>query len=60
MVGLFKCVAGGLLCVVPVPFVQTVGTGLILNGINDCINAMSERFETHAIQRKKEEKIKID
>jgi hypothetical protein len=40
--------------------VQTVGTGLILNGINDCINATSERFEAHAIQRKKEEKIKID
>ena len=60
VVGLFKCMAGGLLCVVPTPFAQTVGTGLILNGISDCINATSERFEIHAMQRKKEEKIKID
>lgn len=36
--GLIKCLGGGLLCIIPLPATQAIGAGLILNGINDCVD----------------------
>lgn len=36
--GIVKCLGGSLLCLIPFPAAQAVGAGLVLNGINDCID----------------------
>lgn len=36
-IGFCKALAGGLLCIIPSGITQTLGTGLILSGINDMI-----------------------
>ena len=43
--GFLKCIARGLLCIIPVSPVQAVGAGLALNGLNDCIDAAREQGE---------------
>lgn len=40
--GLVKCLAGGLMCVIPVPVVQAAGVGLVTTGISDCIDGARE------------------
>ncbi len=36
-IGFCKALAGGLLCIIPSGITQTLGTGLILSGVNDMI-----------------------
>ena len=36
--GFLKCIAGGLLVLVPYPPAKAVGAGLIINGLNDCLD----------------------
>ncbi len=55
--GLLKCIAGGLICIIPIPAVQAVGAGLILNGINDCIDSAREQGdENEQIQKMEEQR----
>jgi hypothetical protein len=50
--GLLKCLAGALICIIPVPVIQAVGAGLVLNGINDCIDdAREQGDENEKIQK---------
>lgn len=57
--GFLKCVAGGLICIIPVPVVQAVGGGLILNGINDIIdNAREEGDENERLRNLDEQRRK--
>lgn len=37
VIGFVKCLAGGLLCIIPAPVAQGIGVGLIVSGINDCL-----------------------
>lgn len=49
--GFLKCIAGGLICIIPVPAVQAIGAGLVLNGINDIIdNAREEGDENERLK----------
>ncbi|MES2199226.1 MAG: hypothetical protein V4489_03555 [Chlamydiota bacterium] len=43
MFGFIKCIVGGLICIVPFPPVQAAGAGLIMSGINDCIDGAREQ-----------------
>lgn len=36
-IGFCKALAGGLLCIIPSGITQTIGTGLVLSGVNDMI-----------------------
>lgn len=63
--GFLKCLAGSLICLIPVPAVQAIGAGLILNGINDIIDDAREvgdenaRLQQMDQQRRNEEALGI-
>jgi hypothetical protein len=50
--GLIKCLGGGLLCIIPFPAVQAVGAGLVLNGINDCIDDARDQGDVNERMQK--------
>ena len=53
--GFLKCLAGGLICIIPVPAVQAVGAGLILNGINDIVDDARETGDENERLQKMDE-----
>lgn len=53
--GFVKCIAGGLICIIPVPAVQAVGAGLVLNGINDIMDDARETGDENERLQKMDE-----
>ncbi len=53
--GLVKCLAGGLLCIIPVPAVQIAGAGLVMTGVNDCIDGSREQGDENERQQQMDE-----
>lgn len=53
--GFLKCLAGGLICVIPIPAVQAVGVGLVLNGVNDIIDGAREQGDENERLQKLDE-----
>jgi len=55
--GFVKCLAGGLICIIPIPAAQAIGAGLVLNGINDIIDDARETGdENERLQRMDEQR----
>lgn len=53
VIGFVKCLAGGLLCIIPHPTTLVVGGGLILSGINECLDVAKKQGEIN--ERRNEE-----
>jgi hypothetical protein len=53
--GLVKCLAGGLLCIIPVPAVQVAGAVLVMTGVNDCIDGAREQGDENERQQQMDE-----
>lgn len=45
VIGFVKCLAGGLLCIIPHPTTLLIGGGLILSGIEDCLDEAKKQSE---------------
>lgn len=45
IIGFVKCLAGGLLCIIPAPVAEGIGVGLIISGINDCLDEAKKQSE---------------
>lgn len=57
MFGFIKCLAGGLICIIPFAPVQAAGAGLVMSGINDCIDSAREQGdENEHIQQMDEQR----
>lgn len=53
--GFIKCIAGGLICIIPIPAAQAVGAGLIVNGINDMVDGAREQGDENEQQQRMDE-----
>lgn len=52
IIGFVKCLAGALLCIVPTVPTQAIGAGLVLSGINECLDEVRKQDEIN--ERRKE------
>lgn len=52
IIGFVKCLAGALLCIVPTVPTQAIGAGLVLSGINECLDEVKKQDEIN--ERSKE------
>jgi hypothetical protein len=53
--GFMKCLGGALLCIIPIPAVQTVGVGLIVNGVTDLMDGAKEQGDENERLQKLDE-----
>jgi len=66
MFGFIKCIAGGLICIIPFPAIQAAGAGLVMSGINDCLDGAreqgdeNERLQQMDEQRRREAQQQLD
>ncbi len=50
--GFCKALAGGLLCIIPSGITQTIGTGLILSGVNDMVQHAQDPVNNGSVESK--------